>query len=583
MAEVEEEEEEVYKHDKVVLLNRERQLLAARLAHVEKQLAALEDRGKSVASVLGATKRADHDEYATNWVEDNSAPCCYGCGVAFSFLLWRHHCRSCGNVFCDTCSSKTFDIESAPQRVCNSCYTKLSFAQTPQKRAMATIPDLIGETPEEISGLRLYPHCVEGMEVEQFWGTKPGILEMETAGLTLDMDRLFTAASRLRGTVTWEETAAARLQNLYVTLCAAVLVRSDRQQGAYYVARPLNGRFLDDYAVAPQEQLFPPRSVNTSPDFKAEATPPSNGNTGAPAVTVDLGRHEFRFVLRVPQAAVPTLPSCLSAGAVRLIYWVAVTGEKRCTPARFTVTARVNKIMTVNVWNPFGASFLPTRLFHALPPRLELSWPTQKKRPHTEQVATPAGQPPPSPMRAASTPIHPQHVQDRAITLCAQLPTAVFEFGQSLQVSLRVCNNSATANISCVTLHLVCSVRGYSPQSEQCYSYYVASERIPNSQVAPAGAVFDVVYMWPMPQNVIPTVHTPQVKLHYSLQVQVHFSTPSAPSKLAEAATATAHTPPPAPSPVPAASALQSLQHHTLTGSLKMVLIPPRTGIGGGR
>lgn len=55
---------------------------------------------------------------------------CHRCRVAFSLILRRHHCRACGQVFCQQCSSKTstlpkFGIEKEV-RVCDACFDKVS-------------------------------------------------------------------------------------------------------------------------------------------------------------------------------------------------------------------------------------------------------------------------------------------------------------------------------------------------------------------------------------------------------------------------------------------------------------------------
>lgn len=65
---------------------------------------------------------------------------CFRCKTAFGVITRKHHCRACGNIFCDKCSSKTstvpkFGIEKEV-RVCDSCYTQLQSgraqAQGPQ-------------------------------------------------------------------------------------------------------------------------------------------------------------------------------------------------------------------------------------------------------------------------------------------------------------------------------------------------------------------------------------------------------------------------------------------------------------------
>ncbi|KAG6586831.1 myotubularin-like protein [Phytophthora cinnamomi] len=59
------------------------------------------------------------------WVPDSLAERCYSCRAAFSLMLRRHHCRRCGNVFCDACSSARMPLVNsgffAPVRVCAKC------------------------------------------------------------------------------------------------------------------------------------------------------------------------------------------------------------------------------------------------------------------------------------------------------------------------------------------------------------------------------------------------------------------------------------------------------------------------------
>ncbi|KAJ8614501.1 hypothetical protein CTAYLR_000767 [Chrysophaeum taylorii] len=67
------------------------------------------------------------------WVDDRTTERCMGrsCQVAFDSLLERrHHCRYCGNVFCQGCSSKNSMLPpewhiKEPQRVCNECFRLL--------------------------------------------------------------------------------------------------------------------------------------------------------------------------------------------------------------------------------------------------------------------------------------------------------------------------------------------------------------------------------------------------------------------------------------------------------------------------
>eukprot|EP01100_Stratorugosa_tubuloviscum_P002813 TRINITY_DN1664_c1_g1_i3.p1 TRINITY_DN1664_c1_g1~~TRINITY_DN1664_c1_g1_i3.p1 ORF type:complete len:158 (-),score=57.85 TRINITY_DN1664_c1_g1_i3:88-561(-) len=57
-----------------------------------------------------------------NWIEDELQPKCLNCQVEFSFFIRRHHCRSCGSIFCSNCIS-LFKIPNYPteQFVCINC------------------------------------------------------------------------------------------------------------------------------------------------------------------------------------------------------------------------------------------------------------------------------------------------------------------------------------------------------------------------------------------------------------------------------------------------------------------------------
>ncbi|XP_045514330.1 hepatocyte growth factor-regulated tyrosine kinase substrate isoform X2 [Pieris brassicae] len=68
---------------------------------------------------------------------------CHRCRVAFSLMVRRHHCRACGQVFCQQCSSKTstlpkFGIEKEV-RVCDACFDKVS--RPPSSTAKIEIND----------------------------------------------------------------------------------------------------------------------------------------------------------------------------------------------------------------------------------------------------------------------------------------------------------------------------------------------------------------------------------------------------------------------------------------------------------
>jgi WD40 repeat protein len=65
-----------------------------------------------------------------HWVHDREAPVCQdpSCDRAFTLIERRHHCRACGSIFCNRCSSTTMPLPNRgyyqPVRVCNTCATK---------------------------------------------------------------------------------------------------------------------------------------------------------------------------------------------------------------------------------------------------------------------------------------------------------------------------------------------------------------------------------------------------------------------------------------------------------------------------
>jgi len=78
-----------------------------------------------------------------DWVPDEEAVECSKCKEKFTVTLRRHHCRSCGNVFFDKCSSqRKYVAESGSkklQRVCDECFTQP--ATSPKKKGLDTSSD----------------------------------------------------------------------------------------------------------------------------------------------------------------------------------------------------------------------------------------------------------------------------------------------------------------------------------------------------------------------------------------------------------------------------------------------------------
>ena len=60
------------------------------------------------------------------WMPDKYCKVCYGCEEPFTMFRRRHHCRMCGQIFCNTCSSYSLDGSmfntQGLVRACRLCY-----------------------------------------------------------------------------------------------------------------------------------------------------------------------------------------------------------------------------------------------------------------------------------------------------------------------------------------------------------------------------------------------------------------------------------------------------------------------------
>ncbi len=64
-----------------------------------------------------------------HWWRDEGVGSCLDCGIKFTIYERRHHCRSCGKVFCSSCSQYQAEIPRLkimhPVRVCKPCKDRL--------------------------------------------------------------------------------------------------------------------------------------------------------------------------------------------------------------------------------------------------------------------------------------------------------------------------------------------------------------------------------------------------------------------------------------------------------------------------
>ncbi|ESO87042.1 hypothetical protein LOTGIDRAFT_107494, partial [Lottia gigantea] len=61
------------------------------------------------------------------WVDDTDSKHCKKCEKEFSISRRKHHCRNCGDIYCNECSDNKMSLPSSskPVRVCDNCQTFL--------------------------------------------------------------------------------------------------------------------------------------------------------------------------------------------------------------------------------------------------------------------------------------------------------------------------------------------------------------------------------------------------------------------------------------------------------------------------
>ncbi|XP_067127818.1 early endosome antigen 1-like isoform X2 [Centruroides vittatus] len=86
-------------------------------------MAALQELGRENQTLQA--KNTKHQN--RKWTDDAEVTHCTLCLKQFSVTVRKHHCRNCGNIFCNECSSKTavIAVSKKPVRVCNNCYSEV--------------------------------------------------------------------------------------------------------------------------------------------------------------------------------------------------------------------------------------------------------------------------------------------------------------------------------------------------------------------------------------------------------------------------------------------------------------------------
>ncbi|KAH3816374.1 hypothetical protein DPMN_117890 [Dreissena polymorpha] len=94
---------------------------------------------------------------APRWIKDDEVTMCHECKDKFTAIKRRHHCRACGEIFCNKCSSDRVFLqwENKENRVCKECYNQILGEENIQKKkAPAEV------NPEKDSVMSGYMHIM---------------------------------------------------------------------------------------------------------------------------------------------------------------------------------------------------------------------------------------------------------------------------------------------------------------------------------------------------------------------------------------------------------------------------------------
>ncbi|GKV21375.1 hypothetical protein SLEP1_g31359 [Rubroshorea leprosula] len=86
------------------------------------------ERRKGFADWMNLMKPANEEK--DHWVPDEAVSKCTSCGTDFGAFVRKHHCRNCGDIFCDKCThgriALTADESAQPVRVCDRCMAEVT-------------------------------------------------------------------------------------------------------------------------------------------------------------------------------------------------------------------------------------------------------------------------------------------------------------------------------------------------------------------------------------------------------------------------------------------------------------------------
>mgnify|MGYP000850493804 CR=1 FL=1 len=156
------------------------------------------------------------------WIPDKRAKRCFGCNTLFSTFRRKHHCRSCGRIFCTACSAyreiipsylSNFENTLDPQRTCAPCAQMLQ--KTAKVEHLVRIVSLLPVCFSELFLLRLLNskwNCATNTLFSLFRGLQYKLPCQPYSSVEIDF--LWTHHKELFGHVQWQIHAMASQQQI---------------------------------------------------------------------------------------------------------------------------------------------------------------------------------------------------------------------------------------------------------------------------------------------------------------------------------------------------------------------------------
>ncbi|KAK2446528.1 1-phosphatidylinositol-3-phosphate 5-kinase FAB1B [Trifolium repens] len=115
------------------------------------------ERKKGLGDWMNIIKPANEEK--DHWVPDEAVSKCTACGTDFGAFIRKHHCRNCGDIFCDKCThgriALTAEENAQPVRVCDRCMAEVtqrltSAKESSSKPLLQSHEDLARKLQEEL-------------------------------------------------------------------------------------------------------------------------------------------------------------------------------------------------------------------------------------------------------------------------------------------------------------------------------------------------------------------------------------------------------------------------------------------------